>query len=166
MMMKRLYLSCIAIAVFFVTSSTAFAQKLEYTNHDWRVFSTKQQGKQICYMLSLPDIRAGNVKKRGDVFVLVTQIKGDVDEFSVSSGYEFKKDSVQLTMGNHSFKLFTKGSLAWAPSQKQDSEIVTSMRREHKLIVEATAQNAQKSKDNYSLKGFSSAYKWMKNHCK
>lgn len=164
--MALLRILSISIIMLLLGSQFSWAQKLEYSNRDWRVFSTVQQGKRVCYMLNLPDVRAGTVKKRGDVFVLVTQVKPGVDEFSVSSGYEFKKDAVKLSMGKKSFELFTKGSLAWAPSQKQDSEIVKSMKKENKLVVEATAQNNQKSKDSYSLRGFTASYQWMTDHCK
>src|SRR5688572_23751240 len=102
-------------------SGTAQAQQLESNFEDWTVYTVKQQNKKICYMASVPTKETGNFTKRSDPYVLITNINNKVDEVSTSSGYPYKiGEDVTAQVDGKSYKLFTKGELAWAYDITQD----------------------------------------------
>lgn len=157
------------IAGIFITlalSSTAHAQQLDKTFSDWNVYTVTQDGSKICYMASAPTKKKGTYNKRGEPYLLVTHRSADSDEVSTSSGYPYKKDSeVSASLDGVLYKMFTKDELAWAYDEHQDQSMVSAMKRGMKLNIKGESQVGTTSEDLYSLKGFTSAYKRMKELC-
>lgn len=134
---------------------------------DWGVFSVQYGKKKICYIMSLPIKRKGNYHKRGEPYFLVTDSGKNVDEITISSGYEYKNSSeVNLSFGLKKFSIFTHKNLSWANSKSDDIDIVKEMKRNLDVIVIGTAKGDRFSQDTYSLIGFSRAYENMKEICK
>jgi invasion protein IalB len=71
-----------------------------------------------------------------------------------------------MKIGAQTFKLFTNGDKAWALSDTEDKKIVDAMKRGSRMIVNGVSARGNKTKDSYSLNGFSSAYKAISNKCK
>ncbi len=151
-----------------VTAAPAAAQELVASSGDWRVFTIKQDGKTLCYIASLPINKSGNYTKRGEPYLIVTRLASGIDEVSVSSGYNYKRNSdVTLDFGNKkTFKLFTRVELAWAYDQAADKAIINTMIAGDKVTVRGTSWKGTYSSDLYSLKGFTAAHKKMKSVCK
>ena len=49
---------------------------------------------------------------------------------------------------------------------KDDKDIVAAMKRGSRMIVDGVSSRGTKTKDTYSLTGFTSAYKAISNKCK
>ncbi len=158
--MKRILLS---LTVLFSSATFASAANLDSTHGNWNVYSN---GKDACYIASVPVDEDGNFKKRGQPYVLINS-KKKTDEVNISSGYTYKSAvDVEISVDNKKFKLFTKDENAWAKDATADKAIVTAMKSGAKLIVKGISSKNSYSTDTYSLKGAGAAYKRMKQLCK
>ena len=84
------------------------------------------------------------------------------------AGYTFKRDAkVEVKIGAKTFdKLFSSDDKAWATNEKVDKEMVEAMKRGSRMVVHGTSSRGTKTKDTYSLNGFSNAYRAISNKCK
>jgi invasion protein IalB len=147
-------------------ANNASAQQFDKTYNDWSVYTITQSGKQVCYIASSPRKKTGTYKKRGEPYLLVTHISKTVDEVSASSGYPYKQGmDVVANVDEKKYNLFTKGELAWAYDSEQDGKMVTSMKAGKEMVIDGSSRLNTASTDTYSLKGFSAAYKRMKELC-
>lgn len=143
------------------------AQTHHNTYGDWNVYTVAQGGKTVCYITSAPTKKSGNYSSRGEPYTMITHRSANVDEVSVSSGYTYKdKSDVKTTIDGTQFNMFSKDELAWAYDEKQDSAMVSAMKKGSKMAVKGTSRKGTYSEDSYSLKGISKAYDKMKELCK
>lgn len=127
--------------------------------NSWQAHSYKESGQTICNMWSRPKTHAEDGKPRGDIFVYVTHRPKEkrFHEISLDMGYPLKpKSDVVLKIGSKRFKLFVKGQSAFGRSE-DDKKIVKSMRAGNSMTITGVSSKGTKTKDSYSLKGFSKA---------
>lgn len=142
------------------------AQEFQGKFADWSVFLTNFGKKKICYMVSLPVKEGGNYNKRGIPYFLITNSDDNIDEITISSGYEYKNGSeVELSFGLKKFNIFTYNNRAWANTKTDDIEIIKEMRRSFDVVVLGVNKNNLYSEDTYSMIGFNQAYGKMKEVC-
>lgn len=151
-------------------SASAYGQSFERLGdyNEWSAFRFTENGSKACFMASQPTKHEGDYKERGDIYALVTHWPSDRtrDEVSIVIGYKFQKDSaVNLTIGSQKFKLFTRDDVAWTPNAKEDGRLVKAMIKGAKMVVRGTSWRGTKTKDTYSLKGFTAAYKKINEIC-
>lgn len=157
--MKKLALLIGVISTF---ATGAAANELDSTHGDWNVYTN---GKETCYIASVPTAETGTFKKRGQPYVLVNN-KSSGDEINVSSGYPYKsKVDVELVADGKKFTLFSQGENAWAKDANGDANIITAMKSGSKLEIKGISTKGSYSTDTYSLKGVSAAFKRMKEIC-
>lgn len=162
------------VFLFLVTilSAPAFANTpIELGEYgDWTAYSYKEGKNTVCYMASTPKKDEGNYKVRGDIYAIVTHRPAEksYDVVNFVAGYNYKKNSkVVVKIGATTFNnLFTDGSNAWAPDSATDKKLVSEMKRGQKLTVEGVSFKGTKTKDTYSLSGFSKAYRAISAKCK
>lgn len=137
---------------------------------DWTAYSYKEGKNIVCYMASTPKKDEGNYKTRGDIYAIVTHRPADksYDVVNFVAGYQYKKGTnVVVKIGTTSFNnLFTNGESAWAPDNATDKKLVEIMKRGEKMIVEGISARGTKTKDTYSLSGFTGAYNAITKKCK
>ncbi len=136
---------------------------------DWRAYKTTQAGKPLCYMASEPRKAVGKYKKRGKIYAMVSHRPGAkaFDVVSIHAGYTYKEASeVMVTIGDKSFTLFTHGDTAWAKSVADDKAIVAAMKAGPVMVVRGVSSGDTKTKDTYSLLGFTAAYREIGKACK
>ena len=162
----------IAITIFslFIYCSNANASNIKILGEydDWVAYSYIDVTGKVCYIASTPKKEEGKYTKRGDIYALVTHRPRDnsFDTISIVSGYDYKKNSkTTLRIGKKDFELFTEKDRAWATSENTDKLIVKAMKDGYKMIVHGTSNRGTKTKDTYSLKGFSNAYKAISKAC-
>ena len=134
----------------------------------WALYTAKDAGRTVCYIGSFPQSQSGNYSKRGDPYLLVTHIKENVDEVSVSAGYTYasSKPVTIIIDDKHTYHLNTTiEEMAWADSEEEDRSLVSAMQKGLNLKVSATSKKGTHSADTYSLMGFSKAYANMKKLC-
>lgn len=160
----------LAVSVFL--SATAHAQQAprqigEYD--DWTAYTYKEKNKNVCYMASTPKRDEGKYTKRGDIYVVITHRPGEnsFDVFNIVAGYNYKKDSkVSIKIGKEVFNnFFTDQDKAWTLNDADDKALVKAMMRGERMIVEGQSSRGTKTKDTYSLKGFTRAYKAISAKC-
>ena len=159
------------ISLFF--SINLLANDNGYKSHGtidkWYIFSKKS--KELCYMLAEPDESIGNYTLRGRVRVLVAhrpeaEIKNSV---MLEFGYSFPKNTKALIEidKKKSFKLDTHEQTAWitSKSSKRDDEIINEMIKGTTLKAVGKSKKGTVTTDLYKLKGFSKAFKKIKDIC-
>jgi invasion protein IalB len=133
---------------------------------DWSIFQAGDQGKKVCWIVSQPTRTAAfrNGKsvqvRRGDIYLMVSIRPGDgvQNEISYLGGYPFKPGSkVEASVGSDKFSLFTEGENAWAPSAKEDGDLVDAFRRGSSAKLEGVSSRGTSTVDTFSLSGFSAA---------
>ena len=169
--MKKVFyiLICAVVCTFVTIPSYASGNGVLVGNYgDWSVYTFLEEGKKVCFMSGQPRKEEGNYKKRGDVFFFVTHWSGEGNKnvVSVSNGYPFKEGSVvTASIGGRKFTLFTRDEMAWTENQKEDEALVALLKKKSSLIVRGTSSRGTKTKDTYSLKGSTAAWRAMNKEC-
>ncbi len=168
-MFKKIIFSLLFIALLFpdvLAKENLISQELRGKFVDWSVFTADFGEKKICYMISLPIKKNGNYYHRGEPYVLITNSVDDIDEVTISSGYNYKESSeVELSFGLKKFNTFTYKDLAWANNKTDDIDIIKEMRRGLDVVISGVNKQNKYSSDTYSLIGFNQAYGRMKEVC-
>lgn len=137
---------------------------------DWTAYSYKDGKNTVCYMASTPKKDEGNYKVRGEIYAVVTHRPADKSYNVVNfvAGYTYKNNSnVVVKIGTTTFNnLFTSGDNAWTPDSATDKKLVEAMKKGQRMVVEGISSRGTKTKDTYSLAGFSSAYRAISTKCK
>lgn len=162
-MLKKIILKTFLLLI--LCESVA-AQEIQGTFADWSVFTAKSGKQKICYAMSMPIKSAGNYYDRGQPYFLVVRSSDNVEEITVSSGYNYKESSeVYLSFGLKKFNIFTYKNLAWANDKNDDIDIVKAMRENLGVVVLGTNSQKKNSQDTYSLIGLGKALIKMKDIC-
>ena len=135
----------------------------------WSAMSFAEDDKTVCMIWSQPEKAEGKYKKRGEIFVFVTHrpSDGEMNKVSFETGYAFKDSSkVRVTIDGKAYTLYTDGSTAWSYNSKDDSRMVKAMRAGRTMMVEGTSSRGTKTRDTYSLGGFTAAHNAIDKACK
>ena len=167
----------VAAAILTIVPFTVLAQE-ESTNRvaaktDWSVFV--ESNPTECWGVSSPketvntkDDRVVAVR-RGDILMFVSFRPGSKvsGEVSFTGGYPFAGGStVNLTIGSSSFELFIDGEFAWSASPADDAKIITAMKRGSDAVLSARSARGTRTKDTFSLLGFTAALDEAEKRCK
>lgn len=160
------------LAVLLVVTCTGVARagepRLIGTYDDWLTYIFIENGNKVCYMVSKPTKEEGDYSRRGEVFALVTHRPSEKtrDVVSFISGYTFKSASnVEVKVAGETFSLFTQDDTAWAADAATDSKLVDAIKKGSNMIMRGTSSRGTKTKDTFSLKGSSKAYKRITDEC-
>ncbi|MDV7144577.1 invasion associated locus B family protein [Tropicimonas sp. TH_r6] len=158
-----------------LAATASFAQ--ESTNRvaaktDWSVFV--EDDPTECWGVSSPktivntrDGREVSVN-RGDVLLFVTfrPGAGAKGEVSFTGGYPFAGGStVTVNVSDSSFELFTEGEWAWPASPEDDAKLVTALKRGAEASFSAQSSRGTRTKDTFSLMGFTAAMDEAESRC-
>jgi len=154
------------ILSFFVVTSS-YSQQLVEKFQDWTIYEIDRGDKKFCYLISLPIATDGRFKDKNESYFLVTQIKNDADEISLSSGFLYDESSdVEISFKSKKFYLFPFRDLAWAHDKNGDIDVIKEMQKSDDMVVVGFRKNGKLVADTYSLIGFDMAYAKMKEVCK
>jgi len=163
------------VSILLVTLSYGFveaaAPKKIAVKKKWSAYTFQGKGGKVCYIASAPIKQRGvKGKKRGQPYALVTnrpskKIKGEVNFIA---GYNFKKgSSVKVSIGKKSFDLsITEGDGAWSSEPSLDAKLVKAMMAGNRMIVVGKSSRGTRTKDTYSLAGFTAMKKRIDRVCK
>ena len=136
---------------------------------EWSVFTTFQEGRTLCYAMTIPNNSKTNIENRGRPFVTVIKEKNsDKAEFNVSVGYMINDEigSIEVQIKNNKYPLINFKDMAWTYSSEDDSNIIDDFIASAIFTVYSKSKNNEYSIDIYSLNGFSKAYKNILKLCK
>lgn len=135
---------------------------------DWSAQTFKVSGKQVCSLWSAPQKAEGNYTRRGDIFVWVTHRPADkaLNRVSFEMGYPFKPNAkLEVRIDNEDFTLLTDGSTAFNIEARTDERMVKAMRAAREMEVNGISRRGTKTRDVYSLLGFTAAHKAISKAC-
>ncbi len=135
---------------------------------DWSAYTNGKGEKKSCYIASLPKKTEGKYKKRGETYILLTHWPAlkDFNVIELRAGYTYKKDSeVRLNIDTNAFSLFVAGGTAWARDKKTDRLLARAMIKGVRLVALGTSSKGTRTRDTYSLSGFTAAYKAIGKAC-
>ena len=146
------------------------AQKAQFigTFQDWEAYAGNEGRAKVCYAVTQPAKKEGQVAKRGDVYLFVTHRPGDKerDVVNVKAGYKYKAGTaVNAAIGNQTFTLYIKDDTAWNRTSDEDKTMVQAMIKGATIIVRGTPAAGAATADTYSLKGFGAAYQAIGKAC-
>lgn len=176
-MVSRIALGVIAAPIFSVLASGAFAQTTS-TNQvgaktDWSVF--EESNPRECWAVTTfkesVNTRDGRVvaARRSDILLMAffrpdAGVKGQI---TFTGGYPFASGStVNLNISGNEFELFTEGEWAWPASSADDAKIVTALKRGAQAVITARSGRGTRTKDTFSLSGFTAAFEDAEKRCK
>lgn len=165
-----------AIGLAVLLSTGAFAQE-QSTNRvaaktDWSVFV--EDNPTECWGVSTPketvNSRDGRVVavNRGQTLLMVfyRPSAGAKGQVAFTGGYPFASGStVTMNISGNSFELFTEGEWAWPATTDDDTKIITSMKRGANAILSGRSGRGTKTKDTFSLLGFTAALEDAAKRC-
>ena len=131
----------------------------------WGAYQTTQDGKRLCYMVGKPRRTEGKYATRGEIYAFVTHRPAAkrFDEVSVDAGYVYKEGSeIKVTIGDKSFTLFPHEGSAWADD---DKAMIAAMQAGTAMVVSGVSKRGTKTKDTYSLLGFTAAHNAIGKAC-
>ncbi len=138
----------------------------------WSVF--EENDPKTCWVVSAPtetvNTKDGRVVavRRGDI-LLITSFHPDKDvkgQVSFTGGYPFASGStVNLTIGDDEFEMFTEGEWAWAATTADDAKIVAAMKRGVDAVLTARSSRGTTTKDTFSLLGYTAAFEEAEKRC-
>lgn len=129
--------------------------------NDWHAHTYQEDGGKVCNMWSRPISHEEDGRARGEIFAFVTHRPNDGsrrDEVSLEMGYPADpKKPVTVKIGSKTWSFFVLDSSAFAHST-DDAAIVKAMRAGNRLVIEGMSARGTKTKDIYSLSGFTKAH--------
>lgn len=158
-------------------STASFAMAQESTNQvavktDWSVFT--EDSPKECWGVSSPketvNTRDGAPVsvRRGDILLFVTFRPGGAGgEVSFSGGYPFAPGStVNMDIDGTSFDLFSDGEWAWPASGTDDAALLAALKAGTDAVLSGQSAKGTKTKDTFSLRGFTAAMEEAEARCK
>lgn len=162
----------ITLLIGFLLSANAFAAAPQVLGEygDWTAYHYRDGRGSVCYMVSKPVKDEGKYSKRGEIYAVVTHRPSDktFDVVNFDAGYTFKNGApFSVKIGHNTVtSFFTDGGKAWTLDDKTDKQMISLMKAGERMIVDGVSFKGTKTKDTYSLKGFTGAYKAISAKCK
>ncbi len=166
----------IGVTGLLVWASTAAAQEVSDSrvaaNTDWSVFVESDPNE--CWAVSAPketvNTRDGAAVtvRRGDIRLIVFYRPAEnvTGQVMFAGGYPFASGStVELTVGDTKFQMFTEGETAWPATPEDDAKFVAAMKRGANAVAVGRSGRGTRTEDTFSLLGFTAAVEEAAKRC-
>ena len=166
-MKKKILFICIFFVGFLTQAVFSIEPKSLGKYKSWESFSYTDSKGKVCFAQTIPVERTPKNIKRDESRLFVTFRKEEKikNEISVTSGYIYKQSSVIAKSGKNDFSFFSQGKFAWVSDGEEEFNLIKTMKKASKLSITGTARNGSKTKDMYSMMGFTKAYNSAKKSC-
>ena len=163
-------ISVLLILFTFLFSSNALSDQPKSIGKykSWEAFTYNGSNGKICFAQTIPLDRAPKNLKRDPsrLFVTFRPAEKIKNEISVTNGYEFKiKTPVTAKSGKKKYDLFSKGRFAWVAENKDESRLISTMKKASRLMIIGNTNKGDQTTDHYSMMGFTKAYNTAKKSC-
>lgn len=143
-------------------SAPALAQSAtKIKQHDaWGTYSYQAGNGKVCYVLTVPTDKQPTNLDHGDIFFFVSQKPGQNISYEPQfiASYNFQEDSkVQVSVGNRSFSMFTRGKSAWMENAAEEPALIAAMKGGAEMKVAAKSGRGNPTNYTFSLKGITAA---------
>jgi hypothetical protein len=129
-------------------------------HNNWGTYAYSGDNGKVCYVLSIPTGKTPASLDHGDIYFSVSQMPGKNVSFEPQfiSSYNFKEGSnVTVSVGDKSFKMFTRGKLAWMENAAEEPALITAMKSGSSMSIKATSGRGNPTGYEFSLRGISAA---------
>ncbi|HWK64676.1 MAG TPA: invasion associated locus B family protein [Rhizobiaceae bacterium] len=143
-------------------SAPALAQSAtKIKQHDaWGTYSYQAGNGKVCYVLTVPTDKQPTTLDHGDIFFFVSQKPGQNISYEPQfiASYNFQENSkVEVTVGNKSFSMFTRGKSAWMENAAEEPALIAAMKGGADMKVAAKSGRGNPTNYTFSLKGITAA---------
>ena len=174
--MKKQFIILTLITVLFCTPvvSKSFSTNRVWHSQNWSVFVEDS----LCWIVAGPSetkaTRNGKsvIVNRSDIQLFATFVPSEdiYGQISFTSGYPFKNRSVvKVSVGSSEHILLQteeEWAWLWVPSQEKENEaLLKSLRRGVTALVSGTSSRGTRTRDTFSLLGFSAAFAEAQKRC-
>ena len=166
-MIKKIFIYFLFL-IFFASNAWSDQPKSIGKYKNWESFTYTGNKGKICFAQTVPLEKSPKNFKREPSRLFVTFRKEEKikNEVSVTSGYIYKPASVAAKSGRNEF-IFnqSKDKFAWIQDQEEEYNLIKVMKKASKLSISASTTNGVKTKELYSMMGFTKAYNTAKKSC-
>ncbi|WP_457587741.1 invasion associated locus B family protein [Ensifer canadensis] len=152
-----------ACAILLTTCAVAQAQPVKLNSFGaWGVYSYKNDGRDTCYILSIPTTMKPDHVDHGDNFFLVAPPPRSSSGYVPQAimGYDLEPGStLTATVGDKAFTLAPQGRAAWTRREVRDAELVAAMKAGATMTLNARSRRGTETIYSFSLKGMTAALK-------
>lgn len=162
------YLIKILAFTFLLSANQAMAQVMDSSFYQWSVYEIDENtDDKKCYIAAYPIRSNSDHNPRQRPYIMITRFQKDrSEEFSVSSGFEFKTNgNVFMLIDDKQHNLMAKKEYAWAKTRQEDIRIIQTMLNGSKIKIRSDSAVGTYAVDEYSLKGIATAYLRMREIC-
>ena len=164
--MKKFLISLFILALApNIQAQEASNQQKQEAFGNWYSVITKEKNQKLCYIYGKPQKQEGKLKGQLNPKLFINFIKNKDWQFSISSGYEYKNDSIHITIDENKFRLFTDKTFAWAYDSQQDLKIIDAMKQGKTLKAHGVSKKNNNSIETYDLRNFTKAVNYIKANC-
>jgi len=138
------------------------------THKDWETYIINSEKGKVCFAQSKPVLQSPKTSSReARLFISFRPGENITNEISITSGYDFnKKNSIKAISGKNKYTFdIVRESFAWITDNKFEQKMIKTMQRGSRIMVKAYNQKGSQTIDQYSLLGFTKAYKATKANC-
>ena len=166
-MIRKILFVCLLLFGFLTTAAIAAEPKSLGKYKSWEAFAYNDGKGKVCFVQTIPTEKSPKNLKRDESRLFVTFRKDEKikNEISVTSGHAYKKSSVVAKSGKNDFSFFSQGKFAWISDGEEEFNLIKVMKKASKLSVSASDLNGNKTRDLYSMMGFTKAYNTAKKSC-
>ena len=162
--MKKKLLFSIGLLFFGVCSSYGQTTQKVKQYDAWAVYSYKENGKKICYVLSMPVWSKPLSVRHGNNFFLISKVPNKKDQYEpqFQADYPLKENSqvqVKVNKSPKVYNFFIKDSSAWLASSEEEAQLVQLLRSGSMMEVQAVSKKGTQTQYGFSLKGITAALK-------
>lgn len=152
-------ISCLAMLAFAGPALAQSATKIGQHNA-WGTYSYQANNDKVCYVLTVPTDKQPTSLDHGDIYFFVSQKPGQNVSYEPQfiASYDFQTNSkVQVSVGDKSYTMFTRGRSAWMENAAEETQLIASMRAGVDMRVQATSGRGNATNYVFSLRGITAA---------
>lgn len=160
-----LTISCLAMLAVATPALAQSATKIGQHNA-WGTYSYDANNGKVCYVLTVPTEMQPSSLNHGDIFFFVSQKPGQNVSYEPQfiASYDFQANSkVQVTVGNSSYSMFTRGKSAWMENAAEEPQLIAAMRAGADMRVQAVSGRGNNTSYTFSLRGITAALNSIQN---
>ncbi|MGV2107289.1 invasion associated locus B family protein [Agrobacterium vitis] len=151
----------LAILGFSASFASAAPRMVKQFDH-WGLFSYKDGGKTVCYVLSVPSKEDPVGIDHGKNFFLIAPKKtGGVNYYPQAvMGYNVAQGStIDVNVDDKTFQMVPKANVGWTRLEAEDVKVIAAMKQGRRMTVKTTSKRGTQTTYTYSLQGVSAALK-------
>ncbi len=166
-MNKTLLITILIMGGFLSSAALADNPKSLGKYKNWEAFTFNDSKGKVCFAQTIPTEKSPKNLKREEsrLFVTFRNEESIKNEISVTSGHIYKQSSVVAKSGKNDFSFFSQGKFAWLADGEEEFNLIKLMKKATKLSVSASDSKGNKTRDLYSMMGFTKAYNTAKKSC-